>query len=107
MRLNHQRYGESGPAVLILHGLFGNLSNWGSISKQLGENYAVIGVDLRNHGASPHNDELDYPVMAADVLELMDALGLDSCKLVGHSMGGKVAMEIALAHPQRVERLAV
>ncbi len=107
MKLKFQRYGESGPPVLILHGLFGSLSNWGSISKQLAADFSVIGVDLRNHGGSGHSDEMDFPSMANDVLQLMDELGLESCSIVGHSMGGKVAMELALSQPQRLDRLAV
>ena len=107
MQLNFQRYSETGPPLLVLHGLFGSLSNWGNISRQLATDFQVIGVDLRNHGASPHTEEMNYPAMASDVEQLLDQLGLQHCKLLGHSMGGKVAMELALSRPQLVDSLVV
>ncbi len=107
MRLNYQKYSESGEPLLILHGLFGSLGNWGWHSKKLSEHYSVIGVDLRNHGDSPHDEELSYPTMASDVLQLIDDLGLASVAIIGHSMGGKVAMELALQHHGIVDKLIV
>ena len=67
MRLNFRQYSDRGRALLILHGLFGSLGNWGWHSKQLADSYAVIGVDLRNHGDSPHCSDMNYPAMAADI----------------------------------------
>lgn len=107
MKLNYKRYSDEGPPLLVLHGLFGSLANLGWHSKQLAEDYAVIGIDLRNHGDSPHAGEMDYPVMAGDVKELMDALAIKPAAIIGHSMGGKVAMQLALSHPGYVERLMV
>jgi len=107
MRLNFHRYSESGKPLLILHGLFASLGNWGWHSKELSKHYSVIGVDLRNHGDSPHDKELNYPVMALDVVKLIESLGLSSVAIIGHSMGGKVAMELALQHPQFIEKLVV
>lgn len=92
---------------MVLHGLFGSQSNWGWHCKQLAETFQVIGVDLRNHGESPHADEHNYQVMANDVMALMKSLNLDSCYLLGHSMGGKVAMEVALSTPELVDKLLV
>ncbi|MCV6590193.1 MAG: alpha/beta fold hydrolase [Marinobacterium sp.] len=106
MKLFHQIYGTGEP-LLILHGLFGTYENWGSQIKGLAEHFQVIAVDLRNHGRSPHADEFTYPAMAADVLELMDDLALTSAHILGHSMGGKVAMQIALTAPQRLRKLVV
>ena len=106
MKLFHQIYGAGEP-LLILHGLFGTYENWGSQIKGLAEHFQVIAVDLRNHGRSPHADEFTYPAMAADGLELMDDLGLESAHILGHSMGGKVAMQIALTAPERLRRLVV
>lgn len=107
MQLNYRQYSDRGEPLLVLHGLFGSHSNWGWHSKQLAEHFAVIGVDLRNHGDSPHSSELDYQLMAEDVRELIGTLGLGSCSLIGHSMGGKVAMQLALSHADLVERLVV
>lgn len=107
MELNYKRYSQEGAPLLVLHGLFGSLSNWGWHCKQLAEHYAVIGVDLRNHGDSPHSDEHDYPLMAEDVRQLMTRLGLESASIIGHSMGGKVAMQLALSYPELVEKLVV
>ena len=104
--LHHQSQG-SGPPVLVLHGLFGSATNWRAVARLLADRYRVITADLRNHGRSPHHAAMTYPLMARDVEELMDALGLERAAVVGHSMGGKAAMMLALTHPLRVERLAV
>ena len=107
MLLNYRQYSTDGQPLLILHGLFGSLSNWGWHSKQLARHFAVYGVDLRNHGDSPHADAMDYPTMAADVKVLLDHLGIQRCAIIGHSMGGKVAMQLALSEPQLVDKLVV
>ena len=95
------------PAIVLLHGLFGSASNWGTVARHLGHDYQVLVPDLRNHGQSPHHPDCSYPAMTEDVLGLLDARGIDAAILVGHSMGGKVAMQLALNHPQRVRGLAV
>jgi pimeloyl-ACP methyl ester carboxylesterase len=97
----------SGPPLLVLHGLFGSGSNWRSVARQLASTLTVHSVDLRNHGASPWADAMDYVAMADDVLQLMDRLSLEQPAVLGHSMGGKTAMALALRHPQRVGRLIV
>jgi pimeloyl-ACP methyl ester carboxylesterase len=97
----------SGPPLLVLHGLFGSSSNWRGIARQLAATHTVISVDLRNHGASPWADVMGYVEMADDVLQLIDRLGLKAPAVMGHSMGGKTAMALALRHPQRVGRLLV
>ncbi|NJC28214.1 alpha/beta fold hydrolase [Neolewinella antarctica] len=104
--LNYKIYGEGQPFV-ILHGLFGMLDNWQTLGRQWAETYQVILVDLPNHGRSPHSDELDYDLMATAVAELLEALGHDEVYLLGHSMGGKVAMQIALTYPDLVRKLIV
>lgn len=106
MRLNFQDRG-SGPPLIIMHGLFGSLSNWKSIARRLEDDHRVVIVDLRNHGRSGWSDDVSYPAMADDIAELMDRLGLERSSLVGHSMGGKVAMSMALTQPGRVDRLVV
>lgn len=96
-----------GPAAIILHGLFGTASNFATIQRRLAVGRRVVTMDLRNHGRSPHDPAMDYPIMAADVLETMVSLGLERAALVGHSMGGKVAMQAALDNPERVTRLLI
>ena len=96
-----------GPPLILLHGLFGAGDTLGGIRRRMVPEYQVHSVDLRNHGDSPHTDSMSYPEMAADVLAYMDRQGLATANLLGHSMGGKVAMEMALMAPQRVERLIV
>ena len=107
MKLNYKQYSSEGEPLLVLHGLFGSYSNWGWQCRQLASDFAVYGLDLRNHGGSPHSDEMDYPSMAGDVLEFMDDHGIARCHILGHSMGGKTAMQVALSAPERVERLVV
>ena len=92
---------------MLIHGLFGSLDNLGLLARPLSEQYRVISVDLRNHGASFHSDEMSYPQQGADVIALLDHLALDKVALAGHSMGGKVAMQVAKLAPARVDRLVV
>jgi len=97
----------SGPPLLILHGLFGSGSNWGRIARELATDHRVLVADLRNHGRSPHAPGMSYAELAADVAALLDRLGTGPVTVVGHSMGGKTAMRLALEHPERVARLVV
>ncbi len=106
MKLNFKKTGQGEP-LIILHGLFGSADNWYSIARELGKNYTLYLADLRNHGDSPQSDEWDYQVMTEDLAELMDDEKLDSAHLMGHSMGGKVAMNFALQHPEKVKKLIV
>lgn len=106
VRLACQDLGD-GPAVIILHGLFGSSRNWQAIARRLAERYRVVSVDLRNHGDSPHAAGMGYRAMAADVCALADRLVLPRPALIGHSMGGKVAMTAALVQPARWRMLAV
>ena len=96
-----------GPPVIILHGLFGSSSNWRSVARALAPQHRVFCVDLRNHGASPWADSMGYLEMAADVLALIQAQRLRQPVLVGHSMGGKTAMALALLEPSAVGGLVV
>lgn len=106
MKLNFKKSG-SGPPLVILHGLFGSLDNWFSIAKELVEHYTLYLVDQRNHGDSPHASDWNYEVMVEDLRELLDAEGLEKIFLMGHSMGGKTAMNFAIAYPERVEKLII
>ena len=106
MTLFFQEYGTGHP-LIILHGLLGSLDNWHTLSSAFGKKFRVIAVDQRNHGRSPHSDEMTYGAMASDLLELFDRLALSSAYVLGHSMGGKTAMQFALDHPERVNKLIV
>jgi pimeloyl-ACP methyl ester carboxylesterase len=108
MDLFYNQYGESGPPLLILHGLLGSNGNWHTLSRTaFSETAQVYAVDQRNHGRSPHTDRIDYPSMAADARAFLDENGLAPAHLLGHSMGGKTAMQTALEYPDRVGRLIV
>jgi len=106
MILHHAEAG-SGPPVVLLHGLFGASGNFAAVQRALAAAHRVVAFDLRNHGASPHDAAMSYGGMAADVLDSMAALGLPAAAVLGHSMGGKAAMRMALLAPERVSRLVV
>jgi pimeloyl-ACP methyl ester carboxylesterase len=106
MRLALTSLGE-GPPVLFLHGLFGQGRNFAAIARPLAARARVLLPDLRNHGGSPHAPGMAYRDMAADVAETLDAEGIGQAAVIGHSMGGKVAMALALTEPARVSRLLV
>ncbi len=96
-----------GPPIVVLHGLYGAGSNWGSHAKWLAEQWRVHTPDLRNHGQSPHSAHMSYDAMAADVVALLDHYGYNDAVILGHSMGGKVGMALALTKPERVRGLVV
>jgi pimeloyl-ACP methyl ester carboxylesterase len=104
--LYYKRYGAGAP-LLILHGLFGCWDNWHPVAKALSQRFGVVVPDLRNHGRSFHSPRFDYEAMAEDVERLMDALAIGGALLMGHSMGGKVALRVAARRPDRVQRLVV
>ena len=106
MELYHKEYGSGHPFV-ILHGLFGMSDNWATLGKRFGEQHLVVTPDLRNHGRSPHVPEMDYPSMASDVHHFLVDQWIHSAFVMGHSMGGKVAMQLALDYPDQVEKLIV
>lgn len=115
VELHYRRLGQEGATpVVILHGLFGASDNWGTIGRELAEPTDqgaspcdVLLVDLRDHGRSPHTESTSYPLMAADVHALVERLGLKAVVLVGHSMGGKVAMVFAQRWPHLLKELIV
>ncbi|MBK9422171.1 MAG: alpha/beta fold hydrolase [Flavobacteriales bacterium] len=106
VELFHRRSG-SGPAIVLLHGLFGSSDNWGTVARDLTNDFDVTLVDLRDHGRSPHTDATDYLRMAEDVHALFLRSGLTDALLVGHSMGGKAAMVFAQRWPELVKHLVV
>ncbi|MRI31919.1 alpha/beta hydrolase [Endozoicomonas sp. OPT23] len=106
MKLHARQQGE-GTHLISVHGLFGSQENLGAINRQLAEEFTVHGIDVRNHGRSPHSDEMNYALMAGDIIEYMNAQGIEKAHLLGHSMGGKIVMKVALDYPDRIEKLAV
>ncbi|MGB0721324.1 MAG: alpha/beta fold hydrolase [Gammaproteobacteria bacterium] len=101
--LPHEQHGAS--PLVMLHGLFGSATNFRSVAKRLSAKRPVYCLDLRNHGNADWEDDHTYPAMAADVINWMDTQCLDRVDLLGHSMGGKVAMATALTEPSRIRRL--
>lgn len=106
MELFSREFGQGDP-IVILHGLFGFSDNWQTIAKALADHHLVVTPDLRNHGRSPHVPSHTYPEMADDLLAFLEQHWIFKTALVGHSMGGKVAMQFALQHPDAVDRLVV
>lgn len=106
MQLHYRKIGEGEP-LFILHGLFGSADNWNTLAKKFSENYLVYTIDLRNHGLSPHSKEWSYAIMADDVLKIIDDEKLQRINIIGHSMGGKVAMNLAMNHPEKIKNLIV
>ncbi len=104
--LYYDEYGAGSPLVL-LHGLFGSSTNLRNVARSLGNHYRVLVPDARNHGRSPHDSEMTYPAMAQDIADWLNMLGIEQPVLVGHSMGGKTAMMLALTAPERVVSLVV
>jgi len=108
VKLAFEEYGDNANKPLILlHGFFASSRNWRQIAKKLAEHYHVYVLDLRNHGLSSHVEEMDYPLMAEDLRAFMDSQNLQMANILGHSMGGKVAMWFALNFPERVNSLLV
>lgn len=96
------------PPLIIMHGLMGSSSNWATISKVLANtDRKIIRLDARNHGNSPHSEDMSYEAMSYDVLKVMDNMKIEKACLMGHSMGGKAFMTTALLHPERVSSLIV
>lgn len=108
MILHHKTYGSPhNPCVCIAHGLFGTLDNWHLIAKSLSTHFYVVTVDLRNHGQSPHSDDMTFELMAEDVVETLRSISISECSFMGHSMGGKVVMKLVELHPDMVHKLVV
>ncbi len=106
VRLAFSEHGE-GPPLVIMHGLFGSARNWRTIAEHLADSHHVYAVDLRNHGESGHADSMSFSEMIDDLREFLDAEGLERPAMIGHSVGGKVAMLFALLYGQHLDRLVV
>ena len=104
--LNYKQNG-TGKNIILIHGLFGSLENLNMVAKPLALDYCVTSVDVRNHGDSFHADTMEYVELAKDIIDLLDHLAIDNCILLGHSMGGKIAIQVALEQPNRITKLLV
>ncbi|CDH21743.1 putative enzyme with alpha/beta-Hydrolase domain [Xenorhabdus bovienii str. kraussei Quebec] len=98
---------QSSTPIVLIHGLFGDLSNLGILGRDLQQHYPVIQIDVRNHGISPQMENMDYRDMAQDVLSLLDELNVAKAIIIGHSMGGKIAMTMTAVAPERIEQIVV
>lgn len=105
-KLHYQQQG-SGIDIILIHGLLGSLENLNMVAKSLKDNYRVTNIDVRNHGLSFHENSMTYRELAQDIVTLMEDIGIESSHILGHSMGGKIAMELALEHSEKVEKLIV
>jgi esterase len=106
MKLHFRKVGV-GPPVLVLHGLLGSLDNWEPVTRRLADSFTVFAVDLRNHGQSPHHPDMSLDALCGDVAAFLREHGLERAHVIGHSLGGRVAMQFALGEPERVARLVV
>ena len=104
--LNYQQLGQ-GEHIILIHGLFGSLENLNMVAKALAKQYCVTSIDVRNHGNSFHQLGMNYEDLTQDVIRLLDKLAIKQCHILGHSMGGKIAMQVALSYPQRVNKLII
>ncbi len=107
LHFQHLRTDASQQPLVVLHGVFGSSDNWITVGRRLSERYEVFLLDLNNHGRSYHHDALSYAVMADDVRRFVDQQNLENVALLGHSMGGKVAMQLALTQPEALSHLIV
>jgi len=104
VQLHFRKFGEGVP-LIVLHGLLGSLDNWQPLARRFAEHFQVFALDLRNHGLSPHHEDVSYEAMASDLEQFLRTQGLSGAHVLGHSMGGKVAMQFALRHPKQVIKL--
>ena len=108
MKLNYKELGDpKSQPLLILHGVFGSLDNWLTLGRQFAETYRVFLIDQRNHGRSPHDEKMNYAVLADDLYHFIEEHQLKNPLLIGHSMGGKVVMQYALTYPDTYEKMVV
>jgi pimeloyl-ACP methyl ester carboxylesterase len=107
MKLHSKIYGDKGQDLIVIHGLFGMGDNWNSLGKKFSKYCKVHLIDLRNHGRSPHSVDFNYEVMCGDVLEYMEDNNIKQPIILGHSLGGKIAMKFAFTHSDKIEKLIV
>lgn len=104
-RMQTAQQPHNNSPVVLVHGLFGSLDNLGVLARDLVADHDVVQVDMRNHGLSPRSDEMNYPALAQDLLDTLDAQQIDKATFIGHSMGGKAVMALTALAPERIDRL--
>jgi esterase len=104
---NEQQQPENRETLVLIHGLFGSLSNLGMLARAFQQSHDVIQIDVRNHGHSDHAEAMNYDVMAEDIIETLDSINVNQFSVIGHSMGGKIAMKLTEVAPQRLNKLIV
>ena len=107
MKLFFKKYGNAGSDLIIIHGLFGMSDNWNTLGRKFSKHFKVHLIDLRNHGRSPHSTEFNYDVMCEDLIEYIEDYNIKKPIVIGHSLGGKVAMKLAFTHTEILEKLLV
>ena len=107
MKLHSKIYGDKGQDLIVIHGLFGMSDNWNTLGKKFSKYCKVHLIDLRHHGRSPHSTDFNYDVMCAAILEYIEDHELVNPIILGHSLGGKVAMKFAFTYPTKIEKLIV
>ncbi len=107
MKLHSKKYGDKGQDLIVIHGLFGMSDNWSTLGRKFSKHFKVHLIDLRNHGRSPHSTEFNYEVMCEDLIEYIEDYNLKKPLVIGHSLGGKVAMKLAFTHAEILEKLLI
>ena len=107
MDILHSKILGSGQPLLILHGFLGMSDNWKTLGNKYAENFEVHLIDQRNHGRSFHSSEFSYQLLVTDLKHYINHHQLSNCILLGHSMGGKTAMQFALTHPELLSKLII
>ena len=107
LELAYKKYGNHPRNLIILHGLFGTLDNWHTLATQFSASFTVWTIDQRNHGKSPHSDEFNYHVMSQDLADFMQQHSIEKADIIGHSMGGKTAMQFSFDFPEKISKLII
>ncbi len=107
LELAFKKYGDHPRHLIILHGLFGTLDNWHTLATSFSEHFTVWAIDQRNHGKSPHSSLFDYFIMSKDLADFMDQHSIEKANIIGHSMGGKTAMQFSFDYPAKIEKLII
>jgi esterase len=107
LQLNFKKYGTAPENLIIIHGFLGSLDNWQTLAIEFSKNFSVYTIDMRNHGKSPHTEHHSIKLMVEDLANFMKLNKINTTHLLGHSMGGKVAMQFAINYPEKIDKLII